>query len=170
MDDATATQGWQAPGRLPDENPSDRLHLKLLMIFHYVLGGVSIGTGLHVFLVFAMWLFFGLLAWGMGGDQALQSADNDARLILTIFVVGWSLGALLALCYIIGGPISLAAGRKLRDRKNYHFCRRWAWAQCFMLFPLGIPLGVCTLKTLKRDSVRALFAARDISRAATEDS
>ena len=151
-------RGRTTPQPAEAQTAADHVQLKLLMVFHYVLGGVSIGSGLHVILVLAAWFFFAFLAFSFGAQGVSQ---GEGAVILGIAGVVFGAVTLLALSWIICGPVSLAAGRKLRDRRDYAFCRRWANIQMFTLFPLGIPLGICTRNVLRRQSVRSLFVGRE---------
>ena len=136
----------------------DRLHLKLLMIFHYVLGGVAIGGGLHMLISLIPFLIMGTfipepdMAYRM--DQGVQSVTSVMETIFLVYAVVMITFSLMA---VVAGPISIVAGRRLRDRRSYGFVRAWAIWQWVLLFPMGIALGICLRNVLKRESVKARF-------------
>jgi hypothetical protein len=130
----------------------DGEHLRLLSIFHYVVGGflaflgcfplVHVGIGL-LFLLNPAFLtanhppppfpteFFGLFFVVIGG---------------TFVIAGWTLAALV-----------ITAGRFLSRRKHHTFCVVVGAVSC-AFFPFGTALGVFTLIVLLRPAVKELFA------------
>ena len=130
----------------------DGEHLRLLSIFHYVVGGfmafmacfplIHVGIGL-VFLLNPAILaknqpqapfpaeFFGLFFVVIGGAFVLA---------------GWTLAAFV-----------ITAGRFLGRRKHHTFCIVVGAVSC-AFFPFGTALGVFTLIVLLRPSVKELFA------------
>ena len=124
----------------------DAEHLRLLTVFHYVVGGLTavcacfpfIHLGIGIFMLFkpeaftprpppefVAWLFIGLAA--------------------AFILAGWTLAVLLVL-----------AGRNLARRRRYTFCQVVAGVGCLFM-PFGTVLGVFTLIVLARPSVRELF-------------
>ena len=155
------TPGLDAPG-----NPRDRLHLKLLMIFHYVVGGVALGGGVHMLVTSSAFLIMG----GMMGDPswraapygndpyAMQDFSSTMNTIMTVYMLVLGVFAIMA---VVAGPISIVVGRRLRDRRSYGFLRAWSIWQWILLFPWGIPLGICLRNVLKRETVYHLFAQQE---------
>lgn len=130
----------------------DLEHLRLLSIFHYVLGGL-----IALFSCFPLiHLFMGIMFLSGGFPQPpAQNGQPDFpvklfglmfTVIPLIFIIG---GWTLAICTII-------AGRKLANRQNYLFCFIIAGILCAFA-PLGTVLGVFTILVLLRDSVKSLF-------------
>jgi hypothetical protein len=126
----------------------DTEHLRLLTVFHYVVGGV---TALFALLP-VFHLIVGIFVVRSAGTFAAQGGPPPA-------IFGWffiicaaaiiALGWLLAACMIL-------AGRFLARRRHYLFCLVVAVSECLFL-PLGTVLGVFTIIVLLRDSVKRLF-------------
>ena len=125
----------------------DRQHIKLLSIFHYVVGGFA-----------AVFSCFPLLHIAMGIAMlcgAFEGDDVPPRIFAWFFILfpavfmlcGWA----LAVCIIV-------AGRKLSQFRNRTYCLVIAAIECVFM-PLGTVLGVFTIVVLMRESVKELFAA-----------
>ncbi len=133
----------------------DQEHLRLLSIFHYVVGGIMA--------LFACFPVIHLIV-GIIFVAVPQSKGNFPGAIVglvfilsSVFVIlfGWTL-AILFIC----------AGGFLAKRKHYTFCLVIASIGC-MFTPFGTVLGVFTIIVLARPTVKELFAATgDISQAA----
>jgi hypothetical protein len=122
----------------------DEQHLKLLSIFHYVVGGLK-----ALFTCIFFIHFFIGIAMLIG---AIEGAPSVVGLIMVAMAVvfitfGWA----LSVCLII-------AGSSLAKRKRYTFCVVIAAISC-MFVPFGTILGVFTIVVLMRPSVKELFAA-----------
>ena len=122
----------------------DEEHLKLLSIFHYVVGGIA-----------GFWACIPLIHLCIGIAMLVGAIDNAPAFIGLMFVVmaavSITLGWTLAVCIII-------AGRLLAKRKRYIFCLVIAAISC-MFMPFGTVLGVFTIIILMRPSVKELFTA-----------
>ncbi len=129
-------------------NP-DEEHLKLLSIFHYVIGGISalfgciplIYAGIGAAVLFSPHPVFG------------SQGPHPAAVVGWFFVI-FGLGAFLvaqsiALCLVL-------AGRFLSKLTHYQFVFVLACVQC-IFFPFGTILGIFTIIVLSRPSVKALF-------------
>lgn len=122
----------------------DEQHLKLLSIFHYVVGGLKA--------LFTCIFFIHLFI----GAAMLIGAIEDAPSIVGLIMVAMALvfitlGWALAVCLII-------AGSSLAKRKRYTFCLVIAAINC-MSMPFGTILGIFTIIVLMRPSVKELFTA-----------
>lgn len=130
----------------------DNDHLKLVVIFHYVFGGV---TGVFSLLP-VIHLIIGI-AFILGVDGMESGGEAPPAFFGWIFaIIGGGmmlLGLSLATCMLI-------AGRMLARRRHYVFCLVIAALEC-ILMPLGTILGVFTIIVLMRDSVKDAFAAND---------
>ncbi|MCY7313071.1 MAG: hypothetical protein LH491_05450 [Pseudoxanthomonas sp.] len=120
-------------------------HLRLLVIFHYLVAAMT-----------ALFSLFPVihLAFGLGMVSG-RLASNDPHAEL----VGWVLVG-VATAFILGG-LALAgflayAGRCLARRRRHTLCMVVACASC-LLMPFGTVLGVFTLVVLTRPSVKLLF-------------
>jgi hypothetical protein len=121
----------------------DREHLRLLSIFHYIVGGLSILFGLFpiVHLVVGLAMVTG------------RMGDGPPDLFGWVFVIMASL--MIAFGVALGILCIVAAGR-LKNRTHYTFCFIVACIECAFM-PFGTILGVFTIIVLTRDSVKALF-------------
>ncbi len=122
----------------------DKQHLKLLSIFHYVVGGLKALFTCIFFIHFSI------------GVAMLVGAIDDAPafvglMLVAMAIVFITLGWTLAVCLII-------AGSSLAKRKRYTFCLIIAAISC-MFMPFGTVLGILTIIVLMRPSVKELFAA-----------
>jgi hypothetical protein len=129
-------------------------HLKLLAIFHYVLGAMTV-----LFCSFPlMYVFIGLMfifrpdAFDHAGGGRGAFPDRAFGLIFVgvgavLLLLGWTLGVLTAY-----------AGRCISRREKHTFCLVVAGLNCFHQ-PFGTALGIFTFIVLLRDSVKQLFEA-----------
>lgn len=124
---------------------TDEEHLKLLSIFHYVVGGIA-----SLFACIPIFHFF-------IGIMILTDASSGGPsvpfglMFIMMALIGMTLGWTLAICLII-------SGRRLARRKCYKFCFAIACVSCAFM-PYGTVLGVFTIIVLMRPSVKELFAA-----------
>jgi hypothetical protein len=130
-------------------------HLELLGMFHYIIGGIAAlfaSTPLmHVFMGLAM--LSGKFSEGSNGSGPPLIVGWMFVIMGAIFVVlGWS----MAVCIIL-------AGKKLKQHKNQMFCMVVAGIECVFI-PFGTILGVLTLITLSKDSVKEIFAEQAAAR------
>ena len=128
----------------------DEQHLKLLSIFHYVVGGIT-----ALFSCFPIFhLIFGLTFLTGGFDIP---ADEGPPVMLfgllftiipaLIILTGWALAILI-----------IVAGYFLSTRKHHTFCLVVAGLECIIM-PFGTVLGVFSIIVLVRPSVKTLFEA-----------
>ena len=130
----------------------DEQYLKLLSIFHYVVGGIA-----GLFACFPIIHFvFGISILISSFTQPSQE-DFPALfgLLFTliagvVILLGWA----FAICIIM-------AGRFISKRKNHMFCMVMAGVEC-MFTPFGTVLGVFTIITLIRPSVKELFKTQTV--------
>ena len=128
----------------------DEDHLRLLSLFHYVVGGLAALFAL--FPVFHM--LFGLFLV-LAPDKFGNKGDAPPAF------VGWFLMAFAA-CFMIAGwtfaTLVILTGRFLAHRKYYTFCIVMAAVECLFM-PFGTVLAVFTLVVLLRESVKRMFEA-----------
>lgn len=127
---------------------TDAEHLRLLVIFYYVLGAIGAFFSLLpvIHLVIGLALATGGLA--SGKDEAVGLAFMGVFLVI-VAVVAITLGLAFAGC-------QLYTGRCLARREKYIFCMVTAGISC-MGFPMGTALGIFTFIVLARPAVKALF-------------
>lgn len=125
----------------------DADHLRILAVFHYVFAGLALlGIG---FLA----LHYLIMRTVMSPEVLAQSQNPPPPEFLNLFV--WFY-AFFAAMMIIGGVLNLLVANNLRKRRSRMFCMVVAGLNCLQ-FPFGTVLGVFTLVTLSRDSVRIMF-------------
>src|SRR6266853_1545067 len=128
----------------------DEEHLRLLAIFHYVVGGIT-----ALFACFP--LFHVALGLGMifsphffGGP----SAQNRPPAF-----IGWMLVALGGFFFLCGQSLAvciIVAGRFIAQRRRYLFVFVTACVACIFM-PFGTVLGIFTIIVLSRESVKRIF-------------
>ena len=131
-----------------DQQARDAEHLKLLSIFYFVLAGLGVaGLGfLGVHFAF-MRLFF-------HPDVLKNQKDGPPPDVLIKFMAAaYIFGALVI---IVGSILNLLSGIFIRQRRNRMFSLVVGGLNCLHV-PLGTLLGVFTIITLTRDSVRRLY-------------
>jgi hypothetical protein len=126
---------------------TDLEQLRLLAIFHYVVGGMAALFSL----VPLVHLVTGLAV--VTGHLPMDGADSGERMLGGFFVG-------LALMFIAAGltfaALIVAAGRSLSRQVRYTFCLVVAGLECLFM-PFGTVLGVLTIVVLRRTSVRERF-------------
>jgi hypothetical protein len=130
----------------------DQKQLRLLEIFHYILGTITCLWGL----VGLLYVQLGFLSRTMTGPAWSGSlSPMFARLWIGFTVFG------VVVCEA-SGVLLLIAGWKYRKRSSYWFCFAVAVFNCF-LAPLGTVLGAFSIAVLNRDSVKMLFRGHLVS-------
>jgi hypothetical protein len=127
----------------------DKQNLKLLSIFHYIVGAIT-----------ALFACFPMIHVAIGIAMlvgAFNGKDAPPRFVGWIFIIfpgfmilcGWA----LAVCILV-------AGSKLARYRSRTYCLVIACVECIFM-PFGTVLGVFTIIVLMKDSVKELFAASD---------
>jgi hypothetical protein len=128
----------------------DEDHLRLLSIFHYVVGGLSA--------LFALFPIFHML---MGVFLILAPEKFGNKGDPPPAFIGWILVAFAA-CFMLAGwifaTLVIVTGRFLARRKYYTFCFVMAAVESLFM-PFGTVLAVFTLVVLLRESVKRMFEA-----------
>lgn len=126
----------------------DLEHLRLLSIFHYLVGAITALFSLLPVLHLVVGL---LLMTGRTGES-----DPVAAWMGGLFVT-------ISATFIVGGltlaGFMLHAGRCIARRRRHTLCLVVAGVEC-TLMPFGTVLGVFTLIALLKPQIRALFAER----------
>ncbi len=126
----------------------DEQHLKLLSIFHYIVGGLfvlfpSMFTYNPILITLSM---IGLvISVDPNGEPTLFGGINLIILGGALVLLSWTLAALI-----------ITAGRCLAKRTRYMYCFVIAAISC-MFVPFGTVLGIFTIIVLSRESVKAMF-------------
>lgn len=131
----------------------DLEHLRLLSVFHYVVGGLTALIG--CFPLIHLSIGIAMLSGAIPVDNPARPGESPfpvqmfglmfTIIPLIIIAIFWT----LAICMIV-------AGRRLSSHRSYTFCLVVAGLMC-MMAPLGTVLGVFTIIVLMRDSVKSLF-------------
>jgi hypothetical protein len=135
-----------------DQN-QDEQYLKLLSIFHYVVGGLA---GLFAcFPIIHLVVGLGILI-----SSLTSSSHNGPPALIGLFFVVFAVGFILigwtfAICIMIDG-------RFIATRKHYMFCLIMAGIEC-MFSPFGTVLGVFTIVMLVRPTVKASFEGQPVA-------
>lgn len=134
-------------------------HIKLLSVFHYVMGGLMCLTSLFGLIYVAFGVFF-LSAGpelasqpGTSGAPMPPDAEIPFQLVGGMFAV---IGLGFTLLALTIGILIIMAGRKLARFEGRTFCIVMACLQC-LSFPLGTALGVFTLIILNKPEALWLF-------------
>ena len=122
-------------------------HLKLLSIFHYIVGGLT-----------AFFSCFALIHLVLGiviivAPDSLDSGDPPPPFLGWLFaLIG---GSIILFGWTLAGFV-IASGRFLVRRKHYMFCMVIAGIEC-MVMPFGTVLGVFTIVVLMQPAVKEMF-------------
>jgi hypothetical protein len=131
----------------------DEDHLRLLSIFHYVVGGMAALFSLFPIFHIVMGLFLILAPEKFGAK-----GDPPPAFIGWFFVV-------FAACFILAGwifaTLVILTGRFLARRKFYTFCFVMAAVESLFM-PFGTVLAVFTLVVLLREPVKRMFEANKV--------
>ena len=135
---------------LLSSTPADAEHLKLLSVFHYIVGGIlgliSLFPVFH--LIFGAFMLFAphYMEKKEGEIWILQAVGGFFMLFAGLLMAG---GIALAIA-------SVMSGRYLSQSRNYTFSFAVAAILCVFM-PFGTVLGVFTLIVLSRPSVKTLY-------------
>ena len=123
----------------------DEQYLRLLSVFHYVVGGLAA--------CFACIPFLHLCIGMAMLTGAIDGAPAFAGLMFVVMsMVAITMGWAFAVCLIV-------AGKSLARRKRYMFCLVMAAISC-MFMPFGTVLGIFTIIVLMRPAVKELFEVK----------
>lgn len=130
----------------------DAEHIKLLAVFHYVLGAIVALFGsfpiIHVVLGIA--IVSGKFGRGVHSGPSGGPPPDQFGWLFIIF------GSVAILLFWAFAGCLIYSGRCLSARRNHTFCFVIACLSCAG-FPLGTALGVFTILVLQRPTVKALF-------------
>jgi hypothetical protein len=163
----------QTPPPTPDEE-----HLKLLAVFHYILGGFHIFISCFFLMYVAMGILFALSPTmlppefiavpdtpsppappPLEGAPELPAPPTLDPKPAPVAAMGWFFAVFGAVGFLIGcafGILTIISGRKIAQRKNRTFSFVIAAINCLSL-PFGTALGIFTIIVLNRPSVQTLY-------------
>jgi hypothetical protein len=127
----------------------DNEQLKLLSIFHYIVGGAG-----------SLFALMPLIHMGIGymflfESDHFQHGSGEPPPEF----IGWIFFLMGAVFFLIGQSMALAtiiSGRFIAKRKNYLYSFVIGCIEC-VFFPFGTVLGVFTIIVLSRESVKELY-------------
>ena len=131
----------------------DLNHIKILSVFHYVLGGLVGLFGCMPFLHLFMGILF--IAGSMNSDT---NGDAAPAFVGWIFIIIPCI--IISLFWGLAGCI-IAAGCCLGKQKKYMYCLVMAGIECLFM-PFGTVLGVFTIIVLMRESVKEMFKVNEV--------
>lgn len=123
-------------------------HLKLLSVFHYVVGGLAA--------LFACFPIFHLV---IGIVFIAASSTGKCNGEMPPAIVGWLFVTIASFIILMGWSCAILiifAGRCLARRIHYLYCLVIAGVECLFM-PYGTVLGVFTIIVLMKPEVKALF-------------
>jgi hypothetical protein len=127
----------------------DEQHLKLLSIFHYIVGGI-----IALFSLFPIFhLIFGIVM--IVSPNTFESGGEGPPAF-----IGWLfalIGGTIIIVGLVFAALVIMSGRFLSLRKHYTYCFVVACIQCLFV-PFGTVLGVFTIIVLMRESAKQLFS------------
>ena len=140
------------PPPLPDDGPAskDREQIRLLAIFHFILGGLClVGIGfliLHYLVIRTVFSQPGM--WNFPNNPNLPPRE-----FLRIFVWFYAFAGAVVLA---GCVLNVLSGFFLHQRRHRTFSLIVGGLNCLQV-PFGTALGVFTIIVLLRDSVRRSY-------------
>ncbi len=135
----------------------DDEHLRLLALFHYIAGGLTIvfSSFFIIHLVFMSIMFSNPEMFG--ADMA-QMEGVDAEQFLGFFIAFIGFFVVLGVAY---GIAQILSGRFMKRRMHRTFSLIVA-IPSLLFIPFGTILGVFTLIVLGRDSIKQLYAQQEL--------
>jgi len=133
----------------PGAMSQDEEHLRLLSIFHYVVGGLGALVSFFALIYTAAGWF---MLYAAAHPQKIHGEPPSA-------FAGWLFIILGAVFFLGGETVAtciILSGRFLARRRRYWFVFVLACMEC-LFFPFGTILGVFTIVVLARRSVKELF-------------
>ena len=135
----------------------DLEHLKLLGIFHYIWGALSLIGGIFIGGYF---LVIGIILMNNPPTSTSSEDSGTASMAGGILI---AVGVVLFLVVVVYGILTLMAGGKYRKHQGgYWFCFILAIVTLVIGGIPGIVLGIFSLIVLSRDSVKTLIRGQSL--------
>jgi hypothetical protein len=135
----------------------DLEHLKLLGIFHYIWGALSLLGGI---VIGGYFLVIGIILMNNPPTSTSSEDSGTASMAGGILI---AVGVVLFFIVVVYGILTLMAGGKYRKHQGgYWFCFILAIVTLVIGGIPGIALGIFSLIVLSRDSVKALFRGQSL--------
>src|SRR5262245_54330895 len=133
----------------------DIRQLDLLSIFHYVVAGILAVFGLFPFIHLAVGI--AIVTGRLEDDRGYGPPEWFGYFFIA------AAAAMITMAWSLAVAMALSAGR-LKKRVAYNYCLIVAGVECIFM-PFGTVLGVFTIITLTRPSIRSLFGVQPSSSA-----
>jgi len=137
---------------IPTASTADLDHLRLLSIFHYIVGGLTLVAACIPIVHFTI----GMMMLTRPGFFGNHPPPVPLPVIGAIFV---AFAAVIIVCGCAMAICTILSGRYLQRQVHRTFSFVVAAINCIS-FPFGTALGVLTIIVLSRESVRALYQRR----------
>jgi hypothetical protein len=124
-------------------------HLRLISIFHYIVGGIMLLFSFMPLIHVGMGLLFILSPNTFSSNRGEQPPEFIGWLFLAIGGIFFLFGVSISICVIL-------SGRYIAKRIRYMFSFVLACIECLFV-PFGTALGVFTIIVLSRDSVKRIY-------------
>ncbi|UCH65945.1 MAG: hypothetical protein JSW63_02080 [Ignavibacterium sp.] len=133
----------------------DEEHLRLLSLFHYIAGGITLFISLIILLEFLLlFVFWEGLMQQYGEHRYTSNNELDA----TIFTIFFYLLLVILLIVITFGILEILSARFIKLRKHRNFSFIIAILNLLSI-PYGTILGIMTIIVLSRNSVKEIYSA-----------
>lgn len=130
----------------------DLEHLKLLGVFHFIVGGLSALFSCMFLIHLSLGLFLLLRPESMSGPEGDLPPEIIGYMFTFIGGLFFLLGMAFSSCVIYSGIL-------LRKQKKYLFSFVMGCIQCIFL-PFGTVLGIFTIIVLSKESVKRIYAPK----------
>jgi ABC-type phosphate transport system permease subunit len=134
----------------------DLEHLKLLGIFHYIWGALSLLGGI---VIGGYFLVIGIILMN-NPPTSTSSEDSGTASMAGGILIG--VGVVLFIVVVYGILTLMAGGKYRKHQGGYWFCFILAIVTLVIGGIPGIVLGIFSLIVLSRDSVKALFRGQSV--------
>jgi hypothetical protein len=133
----------------------DEEHLRLLSLFHYIAGGITLFISLIILFEFLLlFVFWEGLMQQYGEHRYTSNHELDAA----IFTIFFYLLLVILLIVITFGILEILSARFIKLRKHRTFSFIIAILNLFSI-PYGTILGIMTIIVLSRNSVKDIYSA-----------
>ena len=135
----------------------DEEHLKLLSLFHYIAGGITLFISLIILFEFLLlFVFWEGLMQQYGEHRFTSYQELDA----TFFTIFFYLLLFILLIVITFGILEILSARFIKLRKHRTFSFIIAILNLLSI-PYGTILGIMTIIVLSRNSVKEIYNANE---------
>lgn len=134
----------------------DGEHLKLLSLFHYIKGALTILTSSFFIFHFIMFAIFSRLA----ENPEFAGEEFGSEFPIAIFTILTILFGVFILLGMAFGILQIMSGIFMKKRKNRIFSFIIAILE-LPFIPYGTTLGVLTIIVLQRESVKNFYAVTE---------